>query len=153
MNPDVVSNPGLWSLVAYFLAVLVIVAFMMGASHLLGEISRNPSPATLEPFESGIVSTGTPLLRFSVQFYLVAIFFVIFDIEAAFIFAWAIAFRESGWPGYIEILIFIAVLAATLAYLWLIGALDWRTERQKAVARSLSGIEEERCPGRFHLLM
>ncbi|QFY41927.1 NADH:ubiquinone oxidoreductase subunit A [Candidatus Methylospira mobilis] len=138
MNPDVVSSPELWPLVAYFLAVLVIVAFMMGASHLLGERSRNPSPATLEPFESGIVPTGTSLLRFSVQFYLVAIFFVIFDIEAVFIFAWAIAFRESGWAGYIEILIFIAVLVATLAYLWLIGALDWRTERQKSIARDFA---------------
>ena len=86
-----------------------------------------------EPFESGIVATGVPSLRFSVGFYLVAIFFVIFDIEAVFIFAWAIAFRESGWAGYSEISIFITVLVAALAYLWKLGALDWRTRRQKAV--------------------
>jgi NADH-quinone oxidoreductase subunit A len=138
MNPVVVSSPELWPLVAYFIAVLAIVAFMMGVSHLLGEHSRHPAQATLEPFESGIVAVGTPLLRFSVHFYLVAIFFVIFDIEAVFIFAWAIAFRESGWAGYVEILIFISVLIAALAYLWRIGALDWRTERQKAIARQLS---------------
>lgn len=135
MNPDVALKPELWPLVVYFLAVVAIVAIMMGVSYLLGERSRRPTQATLSPFESGIVATGTPLLRFSVHFYLVAIFFVIFDIEAVFIFAWAIAFRESGWAGYVEILIFICVLIAALAYLWLIGALDWRTERQKAIAR------------------
>lgn len=133
MNPETVPTPDLWPLVTYFLAVLVLVALMMGLSHVLGERSRSGSKATVEPFESGIVATGTPLLRFSVHFYLVAIFFVIFDIEAVFIFAWAIAFRESGWAGYIEILIFITVLMAALAYLWMIGALDWRTARQKAV--------------------
>lgn len=133
MNPDAVPNPDLWPLVTYFAAVLAVVAIMMGLSYVLGERSRSRSKATIEPFESGIVATGTPLLRFSVHFYLVAIFFVIFDIEAIFIFAWAIAFRESGWAGYIEILIFITVLIAALAYLWMIGALDWRTDRQKAV--------------------
>lgn len=134
MDPNAASPPELWPLVAYFLAVVFVVAVMMGLSALLGERSRRPTSATLSPFESGIVATGTPLVRFSVRFYLVAIFFVIFDIEAVFIFAWAIAFRESGWPGYVEILIFIAVLVAALVYLWLLGALDWRTERQKSTA-------------------
>ncbi len=133
MNPNGVASQDLWPLVGYFAAVLVVVAVMMGGSYLLGERSRNPSKATLQPFESGIVATGSPSLRFSVGFYLVAIFFVIFDIEAVFIFAWAIAFRESGWAGYIEIVIFIAVLVAALAYLWKIGALDWRTARQKSL--------------------
>ena len=133
MNPNDLPSRDLWPLVAYFTAVVAVVAVMMGASHLLGERTRNPSKSTLQPFESGIVATGVPSLRFSVGFYLVAIFFVIFDIEAVFIFAWAIAFRESGWAGYIEISIFITVLAAALAYLWKLGALDWRTRRQKAV--------------------
>ena len=132
MNPNDVTRPDLWPLVAYFAAILLIVAVMVGGSYLLGERSR-PSKATLQPFESGIVAVGTTSLRFSVGFYLVAIFFVIFDIEAVFIFAWAIAFRESGWAGYIEILVFIAVLAAALVYLWKIGALDWRTARQKSL--------------------
>jgi NADH-quinone oxidoreductase subunit A len=133
VNSGAVANPDLWPLVTYFIAVVAVVAVMMGLSHILGERTRNPAKATLEPFESGIVATGTPLIRFSVRFYLIAIFFVIFDIEAVFIFAWAIGFRETGWAGYIEILIFIAILIAALAYLWLIGALDWRTERQKTV--------------------
>ncbi len=135
MNPGAAPSPDLWPLLAYFSAVMAIVAVMLGLSYLLGERTRNPAKATLEPFESGIVAAGPSQLRFSVPFYLIAIFFVIFDIEAVFIFAWAIAFRESGWAGFIEILIFIAVLVAALAYLWLIGALDWRTARQKAVDR------------------
>ncbi len=135
MNPEAALTPDLWPLLAYFAAVMAVVAVMMGLSHVLGERTRKPAKATLEPFESGIVSAGTPQLRFSVPFYLIAIFFVIFDIEAVFIFAWAIAFRESGWAGYIEILVFIGVLVVALIYLWLIGALDWRTARQKAVDR------------------
>lgn len=133
MNSAAVANPDLWPLVTYFIAVVAIVAVMMGFSYVFGERTKKPPKAMLEPFESGIVSVGTPLIRFSVRFYLIAIFFVIFDIEAVFIFAWAIGFRESGWAGYIEILIFIAILIAALAYLWMIGALDWRTERQKSV--------------------
>jgi NADH-quinone oxidoreductase subunit A len=132
MNPETVSTPDIWPLVAYFLAVMAVVGVMLGGSYLLGERRAHPAKATLEPFESGIVGTGGTLLRFAAPFYLLAIFFVIFDIEAIYIFAWAIAFRESGWAGYIEILIFIAVLLAALAYLWLIGVLDWRTARQKA---------------------
>ena len=119
----------LWPLLIYFTGVIVIVALMLGLSYLLGE--RRRSKATVEPFESGIVSVGDPHIRFSVQFYLLAIFFIIFDLEAVFIFAWAIAFRESGWAGYIEVLIFIGILLAALVYLWLIGALDWRTPRQR----------------------
>ncbi len=138
MEPNAASPPELWPLIVYFIAVLFVVAVMMGLSALLGERSRHPTSATLAPFESGIVAAGTSSVRFSIGFYLVAIFFVIFDIEAVFIFAWAIAFRESGWPGYVEILIFIAILVAALAYLWLIGALDWRTERQKATAPKVS---------------
>ncbi len=60
------------------------------------------------------------------KFYLVAMFFVIFDLETVFIFAWAIAFREVGWTGYIEMLVFVGVLVAALIYLWRLGALDWR---------------------------
>lgn len=135
MIPDNATSigPDLVPLAAYFAAVLVVIAVMLGGSHVLGERGRVRSKARDLPFESGIVPAGSPHIRFSVPFYLVAIFFVIFDIEAVFIFAWAIAFRESGWAGYVEILVFIAVLLAALAYLWRVGALDWRTGRQKAI--------------------
>lgn len=117
----------MWPLIFYGVAVLAVVLAMLGGSYLLGQRARQ----TGEPFESGIVPVGTSQIHYTVPFYLVAIFFVIFDLEAIFLFAWAIAFRESGWAGYIEILVFIGVLVAALVYLWRIGALDWRTARQK----------------------
>jgi NADH-quinone oxidoreductase subunit A len=70
--------------------------------------------------------TNLARVRFPAKFYLVAMFFVIFDVEAVFLFAWAVAVRETGWAGYAEVLLFITVLLATLAYLWRVGALDWR---------------------------
>ncbi|MCI0653923.1 MAG: NADH-quinone oxidoreductase subunit A [Methylococcaceae bacterium] len=127
MVREVVQVEALWPLVFYGVAVLAIVAVMLGGSYLLGHRGRQSGG----PFESGIVPAGTSQIQYTVPFYLVAIFFVIFDLEAVFLFAWAIAFRESGWAGYIEILIFIGVLIAALVYLWRIGALDWRTARQK----------------------
>jgi len=116
------STP-LWPLVLYFAGVVWLVATMLGISFLLG--SRHKGRATDQPFESGIVSMGAARLRFPAKFYLVAMFFVIFDLEAVYIFAWAIAFRYVGWSGYFEVLIFIGVLIAALVYLWRIGALDW----------------------------
>jgi NADH-quinone oxidoreductase subunit A len=76
-----------------------------------------------------MVSTGQGRVRPDVKFYLVAMLFVIFDLEAVFIFAWSVSIRELGWPGYIEILIFIGVLLAALIYLWRLGALDWGPRR------------------------
>jgi len=110
-------------LVIYFLIVVLLVLAILGISHLLGE--RHNEPATGEPFESGVVSIGDTHLRFSAPYFLMAILFVIFDLEAAFIYAYAVAFRQLGWGGYIEVLIFIGILAAALAYLWRSGALEW----------------------------
>jgi len=107
----------------YFFAVVALVAFMILLSYFLGE--RHRERATGEPYESGILSTGTARVRFDVKFYLVAVFFVVFDLEAVFIFAWAVSLRELKWAGYVEILIFIGVLMAALVYLWRLGALEW----------------------------
>jgi NADH-quinone oxidoreductase subunit A len=96
---------------------------MIGLSYLLGE--RHRDPATGDPYESGILSTGSAEVRLSVSFYLVAMFFVIFDVEAVYLFAWAVAGRELGWSGYAQVLVFVGLLAAALAYLWRLGALDW----------------------------
>jgi len=117
------TNAGLWPLALYFAAVLVLAAAMIGISAILGQ--RHRDRATGEPYESGILSQGSAQLRLSAKYYLVAMFFVLFDLEAVFIFAWAIALRQLGWAGYIEILIFVAILLAALVYLWRIGALDW----------------------------
>ena len=127
-NPEAVPA-NLLPLIIYFGAVLAITGVMLGGSYLLGQ--RHHAKAADEPFESGIVPTGDVHLRFSVHFYLLAIFFVIFDMESVFLFAWSVALKESGWSGFIEALIFISVLLATLIYLWALGALDWRTRRQR----------------------
>ena len=113
----------LWPLGVYFIAVLIILIFMIVISYLLGE--RHREKQTAEPYESGIVSTGSARTRFDIKFYLVAMFFVVFDLETVFIFAWAVSLRENGWPGYIEMMIFIGVLIATLVYLWRVKALEW----------------------------
>lgn len=113
----------LWPLVAYFAFVVVLVAAVLIVSYLLGQ--RHSEPATGEPYEGGIVSEGSARVRFSVRYYLVAMFFVVFDLEAVFLFAWAGAARELGWAGYCEVLLFVGVLVAALIYLWKVGALDW----------------------------
>jgi NADH-quinone oxidoreductase subunit A len=119
----------LWPLAIYFAAVILLVAGMLAISYLLGQ--RHQARATGEPYESGIVSTGSARLRFSAQFYLIAMLFVIFDLEAVFIFAWAIAFREVGWIGYAGVLVFISALIAALIYEWRLGALDWGGKGRK----------------------
>ncbi len=119
----------LWPLVIYFVAVVSLAAVMIGLSYFLGQ--RHRERATGLPYESGVASTGTARVRFDIKFYLVAMFFVIFDVEAVFIFAWAVSLREAGWTGYIEILFFIGVLLAALLYLWKIGGLDWVEKRKK----------------------
>ena len=117
------SNLEIWPLVVYFVAIIALVLTMLVLSWLLGQQRANS--ATNEPFESGVVSVGDAQGRISVEFYLIAIFFVIFDLETVFIFAWAIAFFELGWRGYFAIVVFIAVLVIALIYEWRTGALDW----------------------------
>ena len=112
-----------WPLIVYFIAVVLLVAGMLAVSYVLGQ--RHVEPATGAPYESGILSQGSAHVRLSAKFYLVAMFFVIFDLEAVFIFLWAIAGRELGWAGYSEALALTGVLVAALAYLWRVGALDW----------------------------
>ena len=114
----------IWPLAVYTLLVGMLVMAMLSMSFVLGE--RHHDRATGSPYESGILSEGSARVRFSAKFYLIAMFFVIFDLEAVFLFAWAVAVRETGWAGYAEALLFIMVLLATLAYLWRVGALDWR---------------------------
>jgi NADH-quinone oxidoreductase subunit A len=122
MNPAVASTP-LWPLAAYFGGVLLVVGGMLGVSALLGQ--HHQERATGEPYEGGVLPIGSARLRVAAPFYLVAMFFLLFDLEAVYLFAWAVAARESGWRGYFEALIFVGVLVVALAYLWRLGALDW----------------------------
>jgi NADH-quinone oxidoreductase subunit A len=123
VDTSAIQSIHVWPLAAYFFLVIVLVTGILALSYIIGE--RHTANAANEPFESGIVTVGRARVRLSAKFYLIAMFFVIFDVEAVFLFAWAIAFRELGWAGYIEATIFIGVLGAALAYLWRLGALDW----------------------------
>ena len=113
----------MWPLVAYFALVVVLVTAVLVVSYLLGP--RHSEPATGEPYEGGIVSEGSARVRFSARYYLVGMFFVVFDLEAVFLFAWAVAARELGWAGYCEVVVFVGVLLAALVYLVKVGGLDW----------------------------
>src|SRR5512145_3189265 len=101
--------------------VFLIVFIMIGLSWVLGE--KHKEKLTDEPYESGIPPTGDARLRFSSHFYLIAIFFVIFDLDAVFILAWAVSFRELGVLGYLGIVVFIGVFIAVLIYEIGIGSL------------------------------
>lgn len=129
MNQSLEALAHNWAVAVFVLAILFVCAAMIGVSALLG--GRTHGRAKTEPFESGIVSTGSAQLRLPAKFYLVAMFFVIFDVEALYLYAWAVSLRENGWPGFIEATIFILILVAGLAYLWRIGALQWAPRQRR----------------------
>lgn len=117
-----------WAFAAYVIGAICICLTMIGLAALLG--GRAYGRAKNKPFESGVDSVGNARLRFSAKFYLVAMFFVIFDVEALYLFAWSVSVRESGWVGFIEATIFITLLLVGLVYLWRIGALDWAPKKR-----------------------
>ena len=108
------------------LAVLILatVGFMLGGSILLGP--KRPSAVKQEPFECGRVPFQNPGDRFGVKFYLIAILFIIFDVDLAFLFPWAVVFRDLGVYGFISMLVFLAFVAVGLAVIWKKGAFTWR---------------------------
>jgi NADH-quinone oxidoreductase subunit A len=112
----------LWTFLLYAGLVVVLLTVIVLLSYILGQHHRERS--TNLPYEGGIQQTGSARLRFSAQFYLVAMLFVIFDVEAMFIMLWALGFYDLGWPGYIGVAIFIGQLVVVLIYEWGIGALD-----------------------------
>jgi NADH-quinone oxidoreductase subunit A len=130
----------------YAMGVFIVIAVMLGLPALLGErhwkkAERRREIATGVPYESGIRPTGTAQIRLPIQYYLIAMFFVIFDLEAVFLYAWAVAVKETGWLGFIEAVIFVAILLAALAYLWLIGALDWSARYQRPSLHRLHRLQ------------
>ena len=118
-----------WAFGVYMLAGITICLVMIGLAALLG--GKAFGRAKNKPFESGVDSVGTARLRFSAKFYLVAMFFVIFDVEALYLFAWSVSVRESGWVGFVEAAVFIILLLVGLIYLWRIGALEWAPSRAR----------------------
>jgi NADH-quinone oxidoreductase subunit A len=122
MPGNKIDNIPLWPLLLYATIVVVLLAVILSLSYILGQHHRDR--ATGKPYEGGIEQSGSARIRFSVQFYLVAMLFVVFDVEAVFIMLWALGFYELGWPGYIGAAVFIGQLAVVLIYEWGTGALD-----------------------------
>ena len=114
---------GTAALAWYLILVVVVVGLIHGVTHLLGE--RHRAKGASLPYESGVVPTGDARVRFPADFYLIAMFFVIFDAAAVFLFAWAVAVRELGWAGYIAAALFMVETVAALVYLWRTGVFDW----------------------------
>ena len=105
----------------------------------------NPTPEKLAPYECGIVPLQEPVERFPVKFYLVAMLFVIFDVEIVFLFAWAVRMDEFGWAGIAAVGLFMVLLIETLGYVWKRGALDWNVAtraRYRRVVAPDASVEE-----------
>lgn len=129
MNSSNPSSTPFWPLFVYGAFVLILLTVIISLSYFLGQ--RHKARAMGEAYESGIVETGSARLHFSAQFYLVAMMFVIFDVEVVFIVLWALAFKELGWAGYLGICVFIGLLVAVLIYEWSLGALDFGPNGKK----------------------
>ncbi len=123
-------EPGILSLTIFSVLILIFVASQLFVAHWLGE--KKKSTEKSRAYESGVIPTGTARLRYPVPFYMVAIFFLLFDVEAAFIFSWAIAFKELGWAGWLQISFFIIVLILGLIYIWNKGGLEWGPKAKKS---------------------
>ena len=123
------NNITFWPFIVFAFIVISLIGIMIGLSYFLGE--RHKEKTTDEPYESGIPPTGDARLRFSSGFYIIAMFFVIFDLDAAFIMLWAVSFRELGLSGYIGVLVFIGLLIILLIYELSIGALDFGPDGRK----------------------
>jgi NADH-quinone oxidoreductase subunit A len=109
------------------LLLMVMAVGFGGVSVLLGRLlgPRNPTPEKSAPYECGMPAVGDARERQSIRFYLIAMIFLLFDIEVAFLYPWALALRILGWTGYLQVLLFTLVLVAGYVYVWKKGALDW----------------------------
>ncbi|MEX6687287.1 NADH-quinone oxidoreductase subunit A [Danxiaibacter flavus] len=121
----------LWPFLLYTVLVVLLLVLILSLSYILGQ--RHKDRQTDLPYEGGVQQTGTARIRFSAQFYLVAMLFVIFDVEAVFLMLWALGFYELGWAGYIGASIFIVQLVVVLIYEWGIGALDFGPDGLKII--------------------
>ncbi|WP_051984604.1 NADH-quinone oxidoreductase subunit A [Candidatus Palibaumannia cicadellinicola] len=123
MTTEVIAH--YWAFAIFIIGAIGLCAFLLIISFILGGRQSITVHSRNIPFESGINSVGTARLRLSAKFYLVAMFFVIFDVETLYLYAWATALREAGWLGFYEATIFIIILLIGLVYLVRIGGLNW----------------------------
>lgn len=115
------------------IALMTVLGLLFGGITLFASkklAPNNPTPEKLAPYECGIVALQEPGERFPVKFYLVAMLFVIFDVEIIFLFLWAVRMDQFGWSGTAAIVAFMLMLIETLAYVWKRGALDWNVQRR-----------------------
>lgn len=125
---------------AFFLCVVVALSAVLGPRRIGGARGRSMSL----PVESGMLQTGTARLRMPTQYYLMAVFFVIFDVESVFLYAWGSVAVRAGWTAYVTVCSFIIFLAIALAYLWRSGALEWGPKhRRPAPIQSQSEISAQ----------
>lgn len=116
-------TPGLASLGLYTLVVVLLFALLLILTSTLGP--RHRGREKVRPYECGIIPQGDDGNSLPIPFCLVALFFLVFDVEAAYLFSWAIAMRELGWQGWLQITFFIAMLLISLVYVWAKGGLNW----------------------------
>ncbi|CAG0974445.1 NADH-quinone oxidoreductase subunit A [Geobacteraceae bacterium] len=121
--------PEFLPLALYTVAATLLIGVLLLAAWWLGAKTTNHNKEL--PYESGVIPTGSARLAYPVPFYLIAIFFIVFDVEAAFIFAWATAWRELGMAGLVHITFFIVILLLGLVWLWIKGGLDWGPSRER----------------------
>ena len=124
-------EPTLLALIIYGLLVVLLIGALLFLSSWLGEKKINPEKQ--RPYECGIIPTGSARFNYPVHFYRVAIFFLIFDVEAIYIFSWAVAFDRLGWSGWLQICFFIVVLLISLFYIWRKRGLEWGPPSRKGL--------------------
>jgi len=110
-------------LAIYMVIAVGLVGLIVVLSEFLGKKVHFPSKDI--PYECGMDPIGDARVRYTVRFYIIAMFFIVFDIEAIFLYPWAVVFKSLGWFGFVEMLIFIGILAVGLIYVWGKGALEW----------------------------
>ncbi len=111
-------------IIIYFIIALGFGAIVVLLSALIGPSDKSNTVKT-ETYECGMKTVGKTLIRFDVKFYVIAMLFVLFDIEAVFLYPWAVIFKDLGWFGVVEMFVFILILLAGLGYIWKRGALEW----------------------------
>jgi NADH-quinone oxidoreductase subunit A len=112
---------------ANILVFLIVGSLFVGLSLVVSRLVQtvHPTPTKLSNYECGEEAIGSPWIKFNIRFYMVALGFIIFDIETVFLFPWATVFRDLGWPAFVEMMVFVVILLVGLAYIWGKGDIEW----------------------------